>query len=100
MLLYAYNGGNVFGRSEDDDPSVLAITMLGILICCLNGSPKILLKMIPVSKLQFSFLFQEINTVTQCINVAGVVVKAIIYDGIWVNQAFFACTKPFQENYG
>jgi len=63
--------------------------MLGILIYCLNGAPKILFKMIPVSKLQSSYLFQELNTVTQCVSTAGVVVKAIKCDDNQVNQAFF-----------
>lgn len=86
MLLF--HGGTIFGRSEDN-PSELAKTMLGMMIYCLNGGPKILTKMIPVSKLQSSFLFEQINATSQCVNAAGAQVKAIICDGNRVNQACF-----------
>ena len=69
MLLY--QGGTIFGRSQDNRAK-FAKTMLGILIYCLNGGPKLLTKMIPVSKLQSNFLFQEINAVAQCINEVGI----------------------------
>ena len=63
------------------DSTALAKTTLGILVYCSNGGPKILSKMIPVSKLQSNFLFNQTNEANQCINGAGVQVKAIICDG-------------------
>ena len=69
MLLY--HGGTIFGRSEDNS-TAFAKTMLGISVYCLNGGPKIFLEMIPVSKLQSNFLFDQINETNQCINGAGV----------------------------
>ena len=86
--MLVYHGGTIFGHSKDN-PAELAKTMLGILIYCLNGRPKLLTKMKPVSKLQLNFLFQEINATAQCINATGTDVKAIICDGNCVNQAFF-----------
>ena len=91
-----YRGGTIFGQSKDN-PAELAKTMLGILIHCLNGGPKILLKMIPVSKLQANFLFQQINDVSECVRAAGVDVKAIICDGNRVNQAFFRMFKTVPD---
>jgi len=86
MLLY--HGGTVFGQSADN-PSALAKTMLGVMILCLNGGPKILSKLVPVSKLQANFLYKELATTSQCIESAGASVSAIICDGNRVNQAFF-----------
>ena len=86
MLLY--HGGTIFGRSEDD-PTAFAKTMLGVIIHCLNGGPKILSKMIPVSKLQSKFFYKQIDLVTQSVNTAGAKIKAIICDGNHVNQAMF-----------
>ena len=86
MLLY--HGGTIFGRAEDN-PADLAKTMLGIMIYCLNGGPKILAKIIPVSKLESNFLFHQVDALAQFVNAAGTKVKAIICDGNRVNQAYF-----------
>ena len=51
MMLY--HGGVLFGKSVDD-PSLLAKTLLGIMVLCLNGGPKFLTKMIPVPRLHLT----------------------------------------------
>ena len=86
MLLY--HGGTIFGRSADN-PSALAKTMLGIMIFCLNGGPKFLSRLVPVSRLRADFLFDQIKLTTQSVDAAGATVKAIVCDGNRVNQAFF-----------
>ena len=45
MLLYL--GKQLFGKSVDN-PSLLAQTVLGIILICLNGGPKFLTKLISI----------------------------------------------------
>ena len=47
MLLY--HGKQLFGKSVEN-PCLLAQTVLGIMLICLNGGPKFLRKLIPISK--------------------------------------------------
>ena len=68
MMLY--HGGSLFGKSVDD-PSSLAKTVLGIMIVCLFGGPSFLTKMLPISKLNSKFLFEQINTSIESINLSG-----------------------------
>ena len=56
---------------------------------CLNGGPKVLIKMMPISKLRSDFLFEQINLTNQKFDSVSANVKAIICDGNCVNQAFF-----------
>ena len=49
MLLY--HGAKVFGRSANN-LSGSAETMLGVMIFCLNGGPKVLFKLVPISRFQ------------------------------------------------
>ena len=85
MLLH---GGTTFGTSEDS-PMELLITLLGIMAVCLNGGPKVLIKMMPISKLRSAFLFEQINLTNQKFDSVSANVKAIKCDGNRVNQAFF-----------
>ena len=36
-------------------------TVIGIILICLNGGPKFLTKLIPISKLTSAFLFEQIE---------------------------------------
>ena len=56
---------------------------------CLNGGPKLLTKMMPISKLRSDFLFEQINSTNQKFDSVSANVKAIICDGNHVNQVFF-----------
>ena len=58
MLLYY--GKQLFGKYVDN-PSLLAQTVFGIRLICLNGGPKFLTKLIPISKLTSAFLFEQNN---------------------------------------
>ena len=86
MLLYHVK--QLFGKSVDN-PSLLAQTVLGIMLICLNGGPNFLTKLIPISKLTSAFLFKQTELTVQAITFVPADVKAIIYDCNRVNQAFF-----------
>lgn len=86
MLLY--HGGTVFGKAQNN-PSMLAETILAIMIICLHGGPKFISNIIPVSKLNSTFLYEQVNSTQTSIQRTGATVKAIICDGNRTNQAFF-----------
>ena len=86
MLLY--HGKQLFGKSVDN-PSLLTQTVFGIMLICLNGGPKFLTKLIPISKLTSAFSFEQIELIVQAITSLPADIKAIICDGNQVNQAFF-----------
>ena len=57
-----YHGGTVFGRAVND-PTKLARTVLGIMVKCLFGGPKFLVKMLPVRDLTSDFQFEQVSIV-------------------------------------
>ena len=77
MLLY--HSKQLFDKSVDN-PSRLAQTVLGIMLICLNGGPKFLTRLIPISKLTSAFLFEQIESTLQAITSVPTV-KSIICDG-------------------
>ena len=88
MLLY--HGKQLFGESVDN-PSLLAQTVLGIILICLNGGSgglKFLTKLIPISKSTSAFLFEQIELTVQAIASVPADVKAVICNGNRVNQTF------------
>ena len=95
MLLY--HGGTLFGRSTDD-PQSLAKTVLGVMISCMFGETTFISKMLPIAKLNLSFLCEQITLTIDTINQSSVIVKAVICDGNGNNQAFFRLfdTEPQQ----
>ena len=64
------------------------------MLICLNGGPKFLTKLIPISKLTSAFSFEQIELTVQAITSVPADVKAIICDGNWVNQAFLKKLYP------
>ena len=86
-MLLSY-GKQLFGKSVYS-PSLLAQTVLGIMLTCLNGGPKFFTKLIPISKLTSAFLFEQIELTVQAITSLPADVKAIICNGDQVNQPFF-----------
>ena len=95
MLLY--HGGTLFGRSTDD-PQSLAKTVLGVMISCMFGETTFISKVLPIAKLNLSFLCEQIRLTIDTINQSSVIVKAAICDGNGNNQAFFRLfdTEPQQ----
>ena len=59
------------------------------MLICLNGGPKFISKLLPVSRLTSAFLFEQIETTVQAISSTSANVKAIICDGNHVNRGFF-----------
>ena len=58
--MLTYHGGEVFGRAENNS-SLMAETMLCIMIICLHGGPKFISKMIPVARLTASYLHDQVR---------------------------------------
>ena len=82
-----YHGGSLFGFAENSDK--LAKTVLGIMIKCLYGGPKFLIKMIPVAKLDSAFLYEKVTNIVNLINRLNGHAIAVICDNNRINQAFF-----------
>lgn len=86
--LLTYHGGALFGKAVNN-PEALATTVLGfMLVPCFKG-PSCLVKMLPVNKLEASFLFVEARSLIAHIKDAGGVVTSIVCDNNKVNQCFF-----------
>ena len=83
-----YPGGTIFGGAKDSEEA-LAKTVLGIMIKCLHGGPKFLIKMIPVAKLNSEFLFQNVRNVVDLVDHSKGNVIAVICDNNRTNQALF-----------
>ena len=94
MLLY--RGKQLFSKLVDN-PSLLAQTVLGIMLICLNWGPKFLTKLIPVWKLTSAFLFEQTDVTVPAITSVPTDIKAIICDGNQVNQAFFKLYPTLPE---
>ena len=75
MLLY--HGKQLFGKSFDN-PSLLAQIVLGVILICLNGDTKYFTRLIPISKLTSTFLFEQTELTVQAITSVPNEVKAIM----------------------
>ena len=58
--MLTYHERKVFGRAANNFSSV-AETMLGIMIICFHGGPKFISKIIPVAKLNASYLYDQVR---------------------------------------
>ena len=97
--MLSYHGGQLFGNSVNDNTQ-LAKTVLAFMIVCLHGGPKFLVKMLPVSKLDTDFLYDQSKILMDQIkDSGGNFLVAIICDNNHVNQAFlkrFPCIPPWR----
>ena len=96
--MLQYHGKQLFGKSVNYQ-SLLAQIVFGIMLICLNGGPKFLTKLIPISKLTSAFLLEQTELTVQAITSVPVDVKAIICDGNRVNQAFFKIYSTLPEKH-
>ena len=94
--MFLYHSKQLFGKLVDN-PSLLAQTVIGIMLICLNGGPKFLSKFIPISKLTSAFLFEQNELTVQAITSLPADVKAIICDSNQVNQAFLKSYPTLPE---
>ena len=67
---------------------LLAKTILGIMIKCLYGGPKFLVKMIPVAKLDAQYLYDHVTTIINLIGNLNGELISVICDDNHLNQAF------------
>ena len=74
-----YHGGTIFGKAVNE-PSKLANTVLSFFIVTLFGEPRFLLRMLPVSALDATFLFKETQNKDSVKNAGGRVISIIISD--------------------
>ena len=94
--LLLYLGGSLFRKAENN-PELLANTVLGIMVKCLKGRPSFLCKMIPVCHLDASFLFEQVCYVINSIKSSNGKVISVICDGNRTNQAFFNLFERVEE---
>ena len=74
MLLY--HGGALFGRATDD-PQSLAKTVIGVMISCMFCGFTFISKMLPIAKLNLSFLSEQMLLTIDAINQPSGIVKAV-----------------------
>ena len=87
-LSLQYHGGHIFGKAANN-PDALANAVLAIMIKCLNGGPRFLVKMISVSKLNASFLNDQVCQILEIIKSSSGTVMAVITDNDRTNHGFF-----------
>ena len=83
-----YHGGTIFGKACNN-PSLLANTVLGIMVDCMYGGPTFLLRMLPVAKLNSEFLIEQISETIISIKTSGGTLNSLICDNDRTNQKFF-----------
>lgn len=81
---YQYGGGKVYGQAVNSDTE--ARTVLAVMITCLFGGPKFVMKIYPVAKLTASFQIEIIKSVKSAVQEAGGKPVAVIMDNNKVNQ--------------
>ena len=82
-----YHGGQLFGTACNH-PSQLATSVLAVMIVCLNGGPKFMAKLIPVTKLDGNYQFNIVKDIIRVITQSGGKTVSIISDDNKVNQKF------------
>ena len=90
-----YHGGQLFGKAANN-PSVLATSVLAVMLTCSHGGPKFIAKLIPVNKLTGEYQFNIVKNIITAVTKAGGKVVSIIADDNKVNQKFF---KLFPVNF-
>ena len=89
------HGGQLFGSSVDN--SHLAKTVLAVMVVVCMVIQIFSVKMLPVSKLDTNFLYDQSELLIKQIKGNGDKLVSIIYDNNRVNQAFFkrfSCVLP------
>ena len=87
-----YHGGKVYGKASNQ-PGELATSMLGVMVKCLFGGPTFLLKMIPVTKVDAQFVYDQVKETLDIIRCAGGSTVALVCDGNRTNQKLFKLYK-------
>ena len=84
-----YHGGTIFGKACNN-PSLLANTVLGIMVDCMygGGGGDFLPRMLPVAKLNSEFHIEQISETIISIKTSGGTVNSLICDNNRTNQKF------------
>ena len=78
--LMLYHGGSLYGKALNN-PDQMANSVFTIMVKCLNGGPSFAFKMLPVAKMDASFVFQQVKATIDMIREVGGDVKLVISDG-------------------
>ena len=68
--LMLYHGGSLYGKALNK-PDQMANSVLTIMVKCLNGGPSFAFKMLPVAKMDASFVYQQVEETIKMIREAG-----------------------------
>ena len=79
--------GDLLGFADNSAKS--AKKVLGIMIKCLYGGPKFLIKMIPIAKVDSDFLYEQVINIVNLINCLNGHGIAVICNNNPINQEFF-----------
>ena len=93
-----YHGGYLYGFADNKEKQV-AKTFLSVMIKCLVGGPKFLVKMIPVVDLDSEFLFEHVTTIINLIKEVHGEAIAVICDNR-INETFEKKIRQFLVNHG
>ena len=91
--MLSYHGGKLFGHWVSDNTQLVK-TVLAFMIVCLHGGPKFWVKMLPISKSDTDFLYNQSKLLVDQIKDSGGNLVAINSDNDRVSQAFFK-TFPY-----
>ena len=86
--MLSYHGGKLFGHSVSDNTQLVK-TVLAFMIVCLHGGPKFWVKMLPISKSDTDFLYNQSKLLVDQIKDSGGNLVAINSDNDRESQAFF-----------
>ena len=86
--LMLYHGGSLYGKALNN-PEKMANSVFTIMVKCLNGGPSFAFKMLPVAKMDASFVFEQVKATIDMIREVEGDVKSVISDGNRTNQKFF-----------
>ena len=93
-----FRGGHVFGHAEDDN-SQCARTILALMVKTLLGGPTFIARLIPIFKLNSSYLKQQLEKLADVISSCGGKVLALIGDNHMINRQMYKSLRYTNESY-
>ena len=81
-------GTHVIGFGVDD-PTKPAKTMLGLMVCPMNGAPSFIARLIPVCSLKADFLYEQTVPLIKIVHECGGFVFLLMTDNLKANITFY-----------